>query len=221
MTDQTNGSEAGERRECRCGKPLSLHHDSREPNLPRGAILSHPGTAATPDADDASEVANTDGPCEQCGVRYPPWWVDHAIWNRTLGGPDAKGDPGGMLCPNCFLRQAEPVRGAWHITLPVKPATASMGASEACASCGQPSMHRIMLDGVRVPVCLRHLNVWSTPGWLANLLTARESAAATRARAEAYRDAAEQVRDVFTEDDETYWCSVAEWLEALAARSTA
>lgn len=62
-----------------------------------------------------------DGPCESCGVRYPAWWVDHDIWNRTLGGPGAKGDPGGMLCPNCFFRRAEPVRGAWHITLPVKP----------------------------------------------------------------------------------------------------
>lgn len=29
---------------CRCGKPLSMHHDSREPNLPAGAVLSHPGT---------------------------------------------------------------------------------------------------------------------------------------------------------------------------------
>lgn len=33
-----------------------------------------------------------------------------------------------------------------------------------CGACGEPSIHRIILYGQRVPVCLRHLNVWVTPG---------------------------------------------------------
>lgn len=34
---------------------------------------------------------------------------------------------------------------------------------EACASCGEPSIHRIILRGEPTPVCLRHLNHWETP----------------------------------------------------------
>lgn len=33
----------------------------------------------------------------------------------------------------------------------------------ACASCGEPSIHRIILRGEPTPVCLRHLNHWRTP----------------------------------------------------------
>ena len=34
-----------------------------------------------------------------------------------------------------------------------------------CGSCGEPSIHRIILHGQRVPVCLRHLNHWRTPAF--------------------------------------------------------
>jgi len=31
---------------CKCGKPMRLHRDSRDENLPFNAIISHPGTDA-------------------------------------------------------------------------------------------------------------------------------------------------------------------------------
>jgi hypothetical protein len=65
-----------------------------------------------------------DGPCQVCGQPYPPWRADHTLWNLVMGGPDATDDPGGMLCPNHFLRLADdraPMRGAWVVGTPVRP----------------------------------------------------------------------------------------------------
>ncbi len=69
-------------------------------------------------APDYADLRSADGPCDECGHHYPPWWIDHGVWNLTLGGPEVKGDPGGMLCPLCFMRKAAPIRGAWHLTNP-------------------------------------------------------------------------------------------------------
>lgn len=33
-----------------------------------------------------------------------------------------------------------------------------------CGSCGEPGPYTITLDGEPMPACLRHLNVWRTPG---------------------------------------------------------
>ena len=41
--------------------------------------------------------------------------------------------------------------------------THSVEKDAVCASCGEPSIHRIILRGQRVPVCLRHLNHWRMP----------------------------------------------------------
>lgn len=59
-----------------------------------------------------------DGPCDECGQPYVAWWTEHVIWNGIMGGPDATDDPGGLLCPNCFLLRAGPVRGAWRLLPP-------------------------------------------------------------------------------------------------------
>lgn len=68
--------------------------------------------------EERRSTAGTDGPCQDCGQHYVAWWTDHAIWNRVMGGPNATDDPGGLLCPNCFLATADPVRGAWHLAPP-------------------------------------------------------------------------------------------------------
>ena len=67
-------------------------HETREavesnPLIPQGAS---PGTI-----------------CQDCGGDNPVWFAPSPDWNLVLGGPEAKGDPGGMLCPNCYIRRAE------------------------------------------------------------------------------------------------------------------
>jgi hypothetical protein len=49
----------------------------------------------------------TESRCDLCGGHSPVWYAPNAIWNRVVGGPDAKDDPGGFLCPVCFIRRAE------------------------------------------------------------------------------------------------------------------
>lgn len=45
--------------------------------------------------------------CMDCGRANPVWFAPHDIWNRVIGGPDAKDDPGGFFCPSCFIGRAE------------------------------------------------------------------------------------------------------------------
>lgn len=45
--------------------------------------------------------------CEICGGPAFVWFAPNDLWNLVKGGPDAKDDPGGMLCPNCFIRASE------------------------------------------------------------------------------------------------------------------
>lgn len=47
--------------------------------------------------------------CDDCQQRYAVWFAPSQIWNFVMGGPDAKDDPGGMLCPRCFTLRAEAV----------------------------------------------------------------------------------------------------------------
>ena len=51
---------------------------------------------------------------------------------------------------------------------------------------------------------------------LAAALNAEVARIVAAAKAEPLIEAAGQVRDTFSEDDETFWCSVAEWLDLLA-----
>jgi hypothetical protein len=60
---------------------------------------------STPAPDDPGQ--SSDGLCEDCGRRVPVWFAPNALWNRVKGGPEATDDPGGLLCPCCFIRRAE------------------------------------------------------------------------------------------------------------------
>lgn len=56
--------------------------------------------------------------CEDCDRPNPVWFAPNELWNLVMGGPEAKGDPGGMLCPNCFMERAEKagiVPTAWFV----------------------------------------------------------------------------------------------------------
>lgn len=47
--------------------------------------------------------------CDDCEQPYTVWFAPSPIWNFVMGGPEAKDDPGGMLCPRCFTLRAEAV----------------------------------------------------------------------------------------------------------------
>ena len=56
--------------------------------------------------------------CMDCHGHNPVWFAPNEIWNFTIGGPDAKGDPGGFFCPNCFIVRAEKagvIPSAWKL----------------------------------------------------------------------------------------------------------
>lgn len=98
----------------RCGSPPNVH-----PRLLEGIEV-----AARLLAEQAAEDRGGDGPCRDCGKRYPPWHTDNAIWNLVVGGPDATDDPGGLLCPTCFLVLAETsgLRRVWRLAVSERPA---------------------------------------------------------------------------------------------------
>lgn len=69
---------------------------------------------------DAGRVTGVELHCDDCQQPYGVWFADNAVWNFVIGGPEAKDDPGGMLCPRCFTVRAEPVfqqAAIWHLTL--------------------------------------------------------------------------------------------------------
>jgi hypothetical protein len=69
--------------------------------------------------------------CMRCNGPNPCWFAPHEVWNYVVGGPSAKGDPGGFLCPTCFIQLAAAVgmRGAWEL----RPKRASPGfGGSAC-----------------------------------------------------------------------------------------
>lgn len=45
--------------------------------------------------------------CGDCGGHNPVWFAPSPLWNLVMGGPQATGDPGGIVCPVCFIRRAE------------------------------------------------------------------------------------------------------------------
>ena len=48
-----------------------------------------------------------DGPCDSCLKTYPAWFTDNTLWNQVMGGRACIDDPGGLLCPRCFMLRAE------------------------------------------------------------------------------------------------------------------
>lgn len=55
------------------------------------------------------EPSDGDSRCQECDRTYVPWFVDNWLWNHVIGGPDCTSDPGGYLCPRCFMVRAEQV----------------------------------------------------------------------------------------------------------------
>jgi len=55
--------------------------------------------------------------CQECGGENPVWFAPHDLWNRVMGGEDCKDDPGGIICPICFIRRAERVgiKEIWRV----------------------------------------------------------------------------------------------------------
>jgi hypothetical protein len=56
--------------------------------------------------------------CDDCGGANPVWFASNELWNRVMGGPHAKDDPGGIVCPGCFILRAEDegiVPTAWEL----------------------------------------------------------------------------------------------------------
>lgn len=56
--------------------------------------------------------------CDDCGRPNPVWFAPNEVWNLAIGGPDARDDPGGFVCPNCFIIRAEQagiVPTAWKL----------------------------------------------------------------------------------------------------------
>ena len=72
-------------------------------------------------AEGAKEALRIEARCDECKRANPaPWFAENKLWNRVVGGPDAKGDPGGFLCPNCFIRRARTIPetdGAFKLTI--------------------------------------------------------------------------------------------------------
>jgi len=73
-------------------------------------------------AQDILALTNTPTPpdetgCQECGGENPVWFAPHDLWNRVMGGEDCKDDPGGILCPVCFIRRAERVgiKEIWRV----------------------------------------------------------------------------------------------------------
>lgn len=67
-------------------------------------------TLAQLDAEPAGDTR-----CQECGCENANWFAPNDLWNSVMGGPDATDDPGGVLCPTCFIRRAGG-DGAWSVT---------------------------------------------------------------------------------------------------------
>jgi hypothetical protein len=63
-----------------------------------------------------------DSRCQWCGGWNPTWYVDSHVWNAVMGSGPLREAPG-VLCPTCFLIQAQAkeigATGAWEVRLPM------------------------------------------------------------------------------------------------------
>lgn len=67
---------------------------------------------------EALDAPHGEKVCMDCHGHNPVWFAPNDVWNFVIGGPDAKGDPGGFYCPNCFIDRAEKVGvvpSAWKL----------------------------------------------------------------------------------------------------------
>lgn len=81
-----------------------------------GADASTESMASRCDVRDW-EVDDGDTRCQDCGHAYSPWVTDNPLWNQVIGGDGTTSDPGGHLCPACFMRHTETVHGqiTWRV----------------------------------------------------------------------------------------------------------
>ena len=60
--------------------------------------------------------------CQECGLPVSLgiggtfWNAPNDLWNLVMGGPEAKDDPGGTLCPRCFTLacRAQGIHISWR-----------------------------------------------------------------------------------------------------------
>ncbi len=52
--------------------------------------------------------------CGDCGGVNPRWFAPNYLWNFVIGGPGNRDDPGGFICPTCFITRAE--AAGLHVT---------------------------------------------------------------------------------------------------------
>lgn len=83
----------------------------------------HRTRPASPEASPSLGMgeAHGDRKCDACHRANPVWFAPSPLWNLVIGGPEATDDPGGVLCPICFIEKAEaagimPATGAWLVT---------------------------------------------------------------------------------------------------------
>lgn len=83
----------------------------------------HRTRPASPEASPSLGMgeAHGDRKCDACHRDNPVWFAPSPLWNLVIGGPEATDDPGGVLCPICFIEKEEaagimPATGAWLVT---------------------------------------------------------------------------------------------------------
>lgn len=123
--------------------PETADRDAVNRALCRVLALSNPSRPATGAMDRMAEIYEIareahlarppsteddggDRRCDECPALNPVWFTHSPLWNRVKGGFRAAGDPGGVLCPNCFMAQADHALGehVWAV-LPVNDAASN------------------------------------------------------------------------------------------------
>lgn len=77
------------------------------------------------------EGAHPEALCQDCAGPNRVWFAPSPLWNLVMGGPEAKGDPGGIVCPMCFIRRAEEagiVPTAWVVAPEAAPIANETGS---------------------------------------------------------------------------------------------
>lgn len=103
-----------------------LRHRAQETLSPEQPLDTIQRLGQEFDAPEASPSlgmgeAHGDRKCDACHRANPVWFAPSPLWNLVIGGPEATDDPGGVLCPICFIEKAEaagvmPATGAWLVT---------------------------------------------------------------------------------------------------------
>ena len=77
------------------------------------------------------QPSDGDKRCKECGADNPCWFAPNKVWNLLVGGPDATEDPGGVLCPNCFMKRDDIV---WEVRPKDQPSPAELTTAQKIAA---------------------------------------------------------------------------------------